>query len=142
MAQPPELIQHGKTVGLPKIISGQIDVLPADGNIALAPGTEEAVGVFDYDGAAWADRHQDFRYLVFPDGTGGEELEGALEVYEPALGLQLDRERIRLCNAACAIGFLAFRCGTPPEGRSCGRTLAEDLSWVRQALRDLGEVEN
>ena len=34
-------------------------------NIALVPGTDEVAGVFDYDGAALADRHQDFRYLVF-----------------------------------------------------------------------------
>ncbi len=109
-------------------------------NVALVPGTDEVAGVFDYDGACWADRHQDFRYLVFPGGAAGEVLDGALEVYEPALGLRLDRERIRLCNAACAIGYLAFRRGTAPEARSCGRTLAEDLEWVEQALHDLGEV--
>ncbi len=66
-------------------------------------------------------------------------LDGALEVYEPLLGLQLDRERIRLGNAACVIGFLAFRCCTLPEERSCGRTLAEDLHWVTHALQGLGE---
>jgi len=106
-------------------------------NVAVVPDTDEVAGVFDYDSAAWADRHQDFRYLIFGDGE--EELEGALEVYEPAVGVRLDRERIRLCNAACAIGFLAFRCGTFPEARSCGRTLAEDLDWVKQALCGLGE---
>ena len=109
-------------------------------NMAIDPATDEVQGVFDYDGAAWADRHQDFRFLVFPDGTGEEELDGALEVYESATGLRLDRERIRLCNAACAIGFLAFRCGTPPEALSCGRTLREDLMWVDHALRDVGEA--
>ena len=108
-------------------------------NLAFVPDTDEVAGVFDYDGAAWADRHQDFRYLVFPGATDESMLDGALEVYEPLLGLQLDRERIRLGNAACAIGFLAFRCGTPPEERSCGRTLAEDLHWVTHALQGLGE---
>ena len=67
-------------------------------------------------------------------------LDGALEVYEPAVGSRLDRDRIRLGNAAGAIGFLAFRCGTPPEARSCGRTLAEDLDWLGWALRGLGEA--
>jgi hypothetical protein len=67
-------------------------------------------------------------------------LDGALEVYEPATGRHLDRDLIRLGNAACAIGFLAFRCGTPPEARSCGRTLAEDLDWLGWALRGLGEA--
>ena len=109
-------------------------------NVALVPGTNKVAGVFDYDGACWADRHQDFRYLVFPGVAAGNVLEGALEVYEPAQGLRLDRERIRLCNAACAIGYLAFRRGTAPEARSCGRTLAEDLAWVEQVLRDIGEV--
>jgi aminoglycoside phosphotransferase (APT) family kinase protein len=109
-------------------------------NIALVPDTDEVAGVFDYDGAAWADRHQDFRYLLFPGAAEETMLDGALEIYESLLGLRLDRERIRLGNAACAIGFLAFRCGTPPEEHSCGRTLAEDLYWVTHALQGLGEV--
>jgi aminoglycoside phosphotransferase (APT) family kinase protein len=108
-------------------------------NIALAPGTDDVAGVFDYDGAAWADRHQDFRYLVFAH-DGEEMLDGALEVYEPAMGRRLDRDRILLGNAACAIGFLAFRHGTSPDERSCGRTLAEDLDWLGRALRGLGEA--
>jgi Phosphotransferase enzyme family len=107
-------------------------------NIALVPGTDDVAGVFDYDGAAYADRHQDFRYLVFRGGVDEEMLDGALEVYEPAVGSRLDRDLILLGNAAGAIGFLAFRCGTPPDERSCGRTLAEDLDWVGGALRGLG----
>jgi hypothetical protein len=55
-------------------------------------------------------------------------VEGALEVYEPVVGSRLDR--ILLGNAVSAIGFLAFRCGTPPDARSCGRTLTEDLDWL------------
>jgi hypothetical protein len=108
-------------------------------NIALVPGTDEVAGVFDYGDAAWADRHQDFRYLVFAHDSE-EMLDGALEAYEPATGRHLDRDRVHLCNAACAIGFLAYRCGTPPEARSCGRTLAEDLDWVGRALRSVGEA--
>jgi hypothetical protein len=108
-------------------------------NIALAPGTDEVAGVFDYEGAAWADRHQDFRYLVFAHDSDAM-LDGALEAYEPATGRHPDRDRVHLCNAACAIGFLAYRCGTPPEARSCGRTLAEDLDWVGRALRSVGEA--
>jgi hypothetical protein len=64
-------------------------------------------------------------------------LDAALEVYEPAVGRSLDRVRIRLYNAACTIGYLAFRDGVPPEQKSCGRTLAEDLRWVRTALARL-----
>jgi hypothetical protein len=102
-------------------------------NLALDPETDAVNGVFDYDGAAWADRHHDFRYLLFDVGRE-EMLDAALEVYEPAVGRRLDRGRIRLYNAACAIGYLGFRASVPPEQKSCGRTLAEDLRWVRAAL--------
>jgi Phosphotransferase enzyme family len=105
-------------------------------NIAVDPVTAEVAGVFDYDGAAWADRHYDFRYLIF-HSTHAETLEAALAVYEPAVGRKLDRNRIRLYNAACAIGYLANRCGVPAHEKSCGRTLAEDLSWVHAALAHL-----
>jgi hypothetical protein len=64
-------------------------------------------------------------------------LDAALAVYEPALGCSLDHGRIRLYNTACAIGFLAFRAGVPPEQKWCGRTLSEDLQWVRTALARL-----
>jgi hypothetical protein len=105
-------------------------------NLAFDPDTDAVNGVFDYDGAAWADRHHDFRYLLFNIGRE-DMLDAALEVYEPTVGQSLDRDRIRLYNAACAITFLAFRVGVPPEQKSCGRTLAEDLRWVRAALARL-----
>jgi aminoglycoside phosphotransferase (APT) family kinase protein len=106
-------------------------------NIAVDPLTDELLGVFDYDGAAWADRHHDFCYLVF-DHEGEDVLDGALEAYEPATGVRIDRGRVRLYNAACAISFLAYRRGVPPDARSCGRTLAEDVAWVRFALSSIG----
>jgi len=102
-------------------------------NIAVDPQTADVRGVFDYDGAAWADRHHDFRYLIFHHERD-DALEAGLAVYEPALGRRLRHDRIRLYNAACAIGFLASRRGVPPDARWCGRTLAEDLEWVRGAL--------
>jgi hypothetical protein len=105
-------------------------------NIAVDHETTEVRGIFDYDGASWADRHHDFRYLLF-DHERDDALEAALAVYEPAVDRVLSRSRIRLYNAACAIGFLAFRRGVPAEERSCGRTLAEDLRWVRGALARL-----
>jgi hypothetical protein len=105
-------------------------------NIAVDPETSEVRGVFDYVGASWSDRHHDFRYLLF-DQARDDMLEAALAVYEPAVGRALNRDRIRLYNAACAIGFLAFRRGVPPDQPSCGRTLAEDLRWVGIALARL-----
>jgi hypothetical protein len=47
---------------------------------------------------------------------------------------RLDRDRIRLYNAACAVSFLAYRNGVSADEKSCGRTLAEDLAWVRGSL--------
>src|SRR4029453_10478068 len=92
-----------------------------------------------YTGASWADRHHDFRYLIFHHEHEAA-LDAALATYEPAVGLALRRERIRLYNAACAIGFLAYRSGVPPDREWCGRTLEGDLKWVRGAMAHLKSV--
>jgi hypothetical protein len=55
-------------------------------------------------------------------------------VYEAALNRRIERRRVFLYNAACAVAFLAQRASTGPEDRPCGRTLAEDLRWSRQAI--------
>lgn len=102
-------------------------------NLAFDPDSYDVRGIFDYEGAAWADRHHDFRYLRFDTGRD-EMVEAALAVYEPAVGRALSRDRVLLYNAASAVSFLALRDGVPPDERSCGRTLAEDLAWVRGAL--------
>jgi hypothetical protein len=60
-------------------------------------------------------------------------LDAARSVYEPVVG-RIQRDRVLLYNAACAITFLAYRAGTDPEERPCGRTLAEDLRWSRKAI--------
>lgn len=106
-------------------------------NIAIDPATGGLAGVFDYGGAAFADRHEDFRYLLFDVGDE-TMLDAALAVYQPATGVTLDRSRIRLANAACAIGFLAFRDGHGPDEPWCGRTLAQDLAWTELALTRAG----
>jgi aminoglycoside phosphotransferase (APT) family kinase protein len=102
-------------------------------NLAVDPETYAVRGVFDWDGAAWADRHHDFRYLIFHP-VNDALLEAAIAVYEPVVGRTISRARVALYNAACAIGFLADRAGTAPEDRPCGRTLAEDLAWTRDAV--------
>jgi aminoglycoside phosphotransferase (APT) family kinase protein len=107
-------------------------------NVAIDAASRVVHGLFDYDSAAWADRHHDFRYLVF-DMDGDEMLDAARSIYEPLVGCTIDRQRVLLYNAACALSFLAYRAGTSPEERSCGRTLAEDLRWSRHAIgRALG----
>jgi hypothetical protein len=90
-------------------------------------------GVFDYKDAAWADRHHDFRYLLFDDERD-DMLEAALAVYEPMVSRRLSRARIALANAASAASFLAFRDGVAPDEAWCGRTLAQDLAWTRAAI--------
>lgn len=102
-------------------------------NMGIDPNSLAVHGVFDYDGAAWADRHHDFRYLVF-DLDRYEMLDAATAVYEAVVGCSIRRDRVLLYNAACAISYLAYRAGTEPEERSCGRTLAEDLRWSKHAI--------
>jgi hypothetical protein len=102
-------------------------------NLAIESESHTVRGIFDYEGAAWADRHHDFRYLVF-DFDRYELLDAARAVYEPAVGRPIRRDRVLLYNAACAVTFLAFRAGHAPEERWCGRTLAEDLEWSTGAI--------
>lgn len=108
-------------------------------NLGIGTDNRTVHGIFDYDGPAFADRHHDFRYLVF-DFDRLDLLEAARAVYEPIAGSVVDTGRVLLYNAACAITFLAYRDGTPPEEVSCGRTLAQDLRWSREAIaRVLGD---
>jgi hypothetical protein len=102
-------------------------------NLGIDPRSLAVHGIFDYDGAAWADRHHDFRYLVFALDRY-DMLGAATSVYEALVGCPIRRDRVLLYNAACAISYLAYRAGTEPEERSCGRTLAEDLRWSRHAI--------
>jgi hypothetical protein len=90
-------------------------------------------GIFDYEGAAWADRHHDFRYLVF-DLDRYEMLDAAASAYEAVVGYAIQRSRVLLYNAACAVTFLAYRAGIAPDVRWCGRTLAQDLRWSKHAI--------
>ena len=103
-------------------------------NLVLDPGTDTVNGIFDYDGAAWADRHHDFRYLLFDVGHE-DMLDVALEVYEPAIGRTLDHDRIRLYNAACAISYLAFRSGTPRTRSHAGGRLPKTFAGSERRSR-------
>ena len=102
-------------------------------NLGIDPRTFAVQGIFDYEGAAWADRHHDFRYLVF-DFDGYDTLDAASETYESATGYAIQRSRVLLYNAACAVTFLAFRAGISPDVRWCGRTLVEDVRWSQHAV--------
>jgi hypothetical protein len=102
-------------------------------NLAIHEASHAVHGLYDYEGSAWADRHLDFRYLMY-DLDRFDLLEAAIDAYEPATGRHLHRGRILLYNAACAVGFLAYRAGTRPDKVSCGRTLAEDLRWSNHVV--------
>jgi aminoglycoside phosphotransferase (APT) family kinase protein len=106
-------------------------------NMAVDPVSYQVVGLFDYGGAAFGDRHHDFAYMIFPPARESM-LQGALATYESATGIKIDRDRVRLLNAIAAIGFLAFRRGQPPEEAWCGRTLDQDLAWTTAALAGVG----
>src|SRR4029079_16680359 len=94
-------------------------------NLAVDPSSFMLRGVFDYGAAAWADRHHDFRYFVF-DFDDFTMLNAAIASYRAAGGPAIDRERVLLYTAACAISYLAFREDAGPDERPAGRTLAED----------------
>jgi len=101
-------------------------------NLAFGEDGVSVAGVFDYDGAAWGDRHHDFRILVYDFDHPGL-LRAAMEAYERATGILLSRGRILLYNAVVAFGYLADRVGARPDERPCGRTLDEDLRWCEWA---------
>ncbi len=106
-------------------------------NVAVDPATGAALGVFDYGDAAWADRHLDFRYLVFaavPDAL----LDAAMAAYRGATGIALDRHRVLVRNALAAVAYLADRAGHGADEVVAGRTLAGDLRWTAWALDRCG----
>jgi hypothetical protein len=106
-------------------------------NLALDPGNGDIKGIFDYRDAAWVDKHLEFRYFVFgkvPDAL----LDAIIREYAEHTGVRLNRECVLLCNAALAIGHLAFRAGHQPDEDVGGRNLAQDLGWTNWALRRAG----
>jgi aminoglycoside phosphotransferase (APT) family kinase protein len=107
-------------------------------NLAVSPDGGEVQGVFDYGDAVFGDRHQDFKYMQFYGPAEEVILEAAIETYEKAAKVNLDRERLRFFNAIEAIGFLGFRFGHAPGERWCGRTLDEDVEWTTTALEAAG----
>ncbi|MEO8227833.1 MAG: aminoglycoside phosphotransferase family protein [Gemmatimonadota bacterium] len=102
-------------------------------NIVADASSLRVTGVFDWEAACWADRHIDFRYFVTA-GSSQPLLDAAIAAYEPVTGRKISRARVREYNAAIAVTYLAFRVGVSAAQRWCGRTLAQDLAWTREAL--------
>jgi aminoglycoside phosphotransferase (APT) family kinase protein len=105
-------------------------------NLAIDAQSYTVNGIFDYEGAAWADRHHDFRYLVFAFDRY-DLFEAASSAYEAGGGSAIERDRVFLYNAACALSFLAFRAGKAAKEYWCGRTLEEDLQWSTHAVANV-----
>jgi hypothetical protein len=106
-------------------------------NIVVDPVSLRVRGIFDYDGAVFGDRHQDFTYMLLHQHEE-PALDGAVTTYESITGQTIDRYHVCLLNAVAAIGYLAFRHGRAPEEEWCGRTLAQDLAWTHAALTGAG----
>jgi aminoglycoside phosphotransferase len=102
-------------------------------NIVFAADSLAPLGIIDFDAAAYADRHVDFRYLIF-DFADTNLLTSTCQTYTAITGNELQLSRILLHNAVSACCYLAYRAGIPADTRWCGRTLAEDLAWTTQAL--------
>jgi aminoglycoside phosphotransferase (APT) family kinase protein len=144
LAALPEVTDAGDILAAAPAVLAKLAALPDDDrvlvhgdmglhNLAFDPRSDAVLGVFDYGDACLVDRHRDFRYLIM-DHAWADPLEAAIAVYESRTGVSIDRARVLLENAGCALSFLAERAGHGPEDRPCGRTLAEDLRWVRTAL--------
>jgi aminoglycoside phosphotransferase (APT) family kinase protein len=76
-------------------------------NLGIDPASFAVHGIFDYEEPAWADRHHDFRYLVF-DLDRFDLLDAMRAVYEPVVGRAISLARVLLYNAACALTFIDF----------------------------------
>lgn len=107
-------------------------------NLAIDPTSLRLRGIFDFAEAALADRHWDLRHLLW-SGPAEATFTAAVDAYEGAGGPPIERARVELYQAATAAGYLAYRDGVEPGRVWCGRTLAEDLAWTRQALAAIGE---
>ncbi|MDB5542162.1 MAG: hypothetical protein JWQ89_3889 [Devosia sp.] len=105
-------------------------------NLVIEPDGQ-IIGAFDYDDAAFADRHHDFKYLLL-DAEDETLITAAIEAYQSAGGAPINRGYARLLNAASAVAFLASRGTAAPDEKPAGRTLAEDLAWTRMALERAG----
>jgi aminoglycoside phosphotransferase (APT) family kinase protein len=100
-------------------------------NFAFDPVTLELRGLFDFEGAAWADRHWDFEYL---HSYGPAFQSAVLGRYESLIRVCVSAWRIAVYHAAAAISFLACRVDQEPRDRSFGRNLSEDLNWTSEAV--------
>lgn len=99
---------------------------PWAGNFALDPETGRLVGMFDFEDAALADRHADFRYLhSFGDGYA----ERVLEAYAAASGVRPSIRRAALYHMLAAFEALSDAVATGKPDK-----VAYRLGWVRDAL--------
>lgn len=108
-------------------------------NLVFEPRSKRLVGVFDFAGAGWRDRHLDFKFLP---SYGDALLETALTEYEARAGVRPSRARVRTYHAATAIAYLAWRVDDPvAHDRDSGRDFAGAVTWIEEAVTRALEVE-
>lgn len=101
-------------------------------NLAFDPTTHRVVGVFDFEEAARADRHRDFKYLP---SYGPRITERVLARYCERTGVVISVERMRLLHVATALSFWAWReCDPDAHDSLSGRDRELALAWIGMAL--------
>jgi aminoglycoside phosphotransferase (APT) family kinase protein len=101
-------------------------------NLAFDPSTLRVAGLFDFEEAARAGRHRDFKYMP---SYGPRITERVLDLYRERSGTTIDVARMRLLHFASALSFWAWREADPVgHDRGSGRDRDVALAWVGMAL--------
>jgi aminoglycoside phosphotransferase (APT) family kinase protein len=99
---------------------------PCAANLVIDPEAGRLVGMFDFEYAAWADRHEDFYSL---HSFGDAFTERALDAYAAASGVRPSIRWAALHHVYAAFYALAGALATADPGK-----VADQLRWVRGAL--------
>jgi aminoglycoside phosphotransferase (APT) family kinase protein len=101
-------------------------------NLAFDPATHRVTGIFDFEEAARADRHRDFKYLP---SYGPRITARVLELYRERTGVEISVERMRLLHFATALSFWVWRESDPEaHDRLSSRNRDQALAWIGLAL--------
>jgi hypothetical protein len=101
-------------------------------NLVFERSTMRAIGVFDFEEAARAGRHRDFKSLP---SYGPTITARVLDLYRDRTGVTIDVSRVRLLHFAYALSFWTWRKDDPDaHDRLSGRDRDVALAWVGLAL--------
>lgn len=99
---------------------------PCAANLVIDPEAGRLVGMFDFEYAAWADRHEDFYSL---HSFGDAFTERALDAYAAVSGVRPSIQWAALHHVYAAFYALAGALAAGDPGK-----VADQLRWVRGAL--------